>query len=180
MRIMTAESQTYLMLPGTKKLLEEDIKKRRDELIDISKQGAELWEGDQWHSSAYRDQQVRKEFAIRFLQLIDQKGGRIEVLSKPTQNDHVEIGHMVKVKLLDDIDIVEAKIPFSRIHVLTKEDAQYLGSKFDNMSEMIVSSESPLGGALIGLRRGDSATYLNKQRLQVLKEEGAISVSSLF
>jgi len=68
---VTPESPTYLMLPSTKRLLEEDIKKRRNELADISKQGAELWEGDQWHSSAYRDQQIRKELAIRFLQLID-------------------------------------------------------------------------------------------------------------
>lgn len=177
---MTPESPTYLMLPSTKRLLEEDIKKRRNELADISKQGAELWEGDQWHSSAYRDQQIRKELAIRFLQLIDQKGGRIEVLSKPAQTDHIEIGHMVKVELLDDIDVIEAKIPFSVIHILTKEDAQYLRSNFDNLNEMVVSNESPLGGALMGLRRGGKSSYLNRQRLEVLDTEDAISVSSLF
>jgi transcription elongation GreA/GreB family factor len=177
---MTAESKTYLMLPNTKRLLEEDIQKRRDELVDISKQGADLWEGDQWHSSAYRDQQVRKEFAIRFLQLIDQKGGRIEVLSKPVQDDIVEIGHMVKAKLLDDPDVIEAKIPFSVIHVLTKEDVQYLGGLFDNLSEMIVSLESPIGSALQGKKRGEVTTYLQRNRLQVLDSEDAIKASNLF
>lgn len=177
---MSTEVKNYSMLPDTKRLLEEDIEKRRDELANISKQGADLWEGDQWHSSAYRDQQVRKELAIRFLQLIDEKGGRIDILSKPTQHDCVEIGHMVKVKLLDDIDVIEAKLPFSVIHVLTKEDAQYLGSEFDNVREMIVSSESPIGKTLIGKKRGDIANYVNNLRLQVLNEEDAITTSSLF
>lgn len=177
---MSPESQTYSMLPATKKLLEEDIKRRRGELSDISKQGAELWEGDQWHSTAYREQQLKKELAIRYLQLIDQKGGKIEPLIKPQQNDFIEIGHMVKVSLPDDIDVIEAKIPFSVVHVLTKEDAQYLGGNYDNLSEMIASSESPLGKTLIGLRRGDQKIYINRQRLEVLDTEDAISVSSLF
>jgi len=177
---MTAESETYRMLPKTITLLEADIEKRRTEVLDISKQGADLWEGDQWHSTAYREQQQKKELAIRYLQLIDQKKGKIEPLSKPSQNDHVEVGHMVKVKLLDDTDVVEAGLPFSLIHVLTKEDAQYLGSEFDNIREMIVSSETPIAKVLLGLRRGDNATYLNDQRLQVLKDDDAISTSSFF
>ena len=177
---MAAESETYRMLPKTITLLEADIEKRRTEVLDISKQGADLWEGDQWHSTAYREQQQKKELAIRFLQLIDQKKGKIEPLSKPLQNDYVEIGHMVKVKLLDDIDVAQAGIPFSTIHVLTKEDAQYLGEEFDNVKEMIVSSETPIAKALLGLKRGDDATYLNGQRLHVLNDEDAISGSSLF
>lgn len=177
---MTTESETYKMLPKTITLLEADIEKRRTEVVDISKQGADLWEGDQWHSTAYREQQQKKELAIRFLQLIDQKKGKIEPLSKPSQNDCVEIGHMVKVRLLDDIDIVEAGLSFSVIHVLAKEDAQYLGGKFDNIREMIVSSETPIAKVLIGLRRGDNATYLNNQRLQILNCDDAISISSFF
>lgn len=177
---MATESETYRMLPKTITLLEADIEKRRNEVIDISKQGADLWEGDQWHSTAYREQQQKKELAIRFLQMIDQKNGKIEPLSKPSQNDYVEVGHMVKIRLLDDIDAVEARIPFSMIHVLTKEDAQYLGAEFDNIREMIVSSETPIAQVLLGLKRGDNATYLNNQRLQVLKDEDAISASSFF
>lgn len=177
---MTPESETYRVLPKTKRLLEGDIEKRRNEVMDISKQGADLWEGDQWHSTAYREQQLKKELAIRFLQLIDQKGGKIEVMTRPTQNDQIEVGHMVKVNLLDDIDIVQAGVLFSVIHLLTKEDAQYLGSEFDNLKEMVVSNESPIGKVLLGLRRGDVTTYLNNQRLQVLELEDAISVSSLF
>jgi transcription elongation GreA/GreB family factor len=168
------------MLSRSKELLEEDIKRRRSELTGISKEGADLWEGDQWHSTAYRDQQVRKEFAIRFLQLIDEKDGRIEVLSKPNQNNIVEIGHMVKVELLDDFDVVEAKIPFSVIHVLTKEDVQYLGQTFDGIVEMVVSQESPIGQSIIGLKRGDQSIYLKTQRLRVLDTDDAIEISNLF
>jgi len=173
------ESENHI-LPRTKQLLEEDIIRRRGEVAEISKQGAGIWEGDQWHSTGYREQQRKLEVAIRFLQLIDQEGGKIEVLLKPTQTDHVEVGHMVKVNLLDDQDIIEAKIPFSIVHVLTKEDVQYLGSLFDNVSEIIVSHESPLGHALIGLRRGECSSYLQKQRLQVLDIEDAIRISNLF
>ncbi len=177
---MTTESETYRMLPKTITLLETDIEKRRNEVIDISKQSADLWEGDQWHSTAYREQQQKKELAIRFLQMIDQKKGKIEPLSKPSQNNHVEVGHMVKIRLLDDIDVVEARIPFTIIHVLTKEDAQYLGAELDNIREMIVSSETPIAQALFGLKRGDNATYLKDQRLQILTGEDAISASSFF
>lgn len=177
---MVQESETYRMLPRTKTLLEADIEKRRRELAEISKEGASLWEGDQWHSTAYRQQQQKKELAIRFLQLIDQKGGKIEELAKPEQNDHVEVGHMVKVKLLNDKAVQTAGVPFSLIHVLTKEDAQYLRGEFDNVVEMVVSTDSPMGKGLLGLRRGEVKIYLQEQKLQVIDTEDAISVSYLF
>ena len=82
--------------------------------------------------------------------------------------------------MLDDIDAVEAKLPFSTIHVLTKEDAQYLGGEYDNISEMVVSAESPLGKELLGLRRGDTKEYFQNQRLQVMDTEDAITPSYLF
>lgn len=177
---MTTETEIYRMLPKTKDLLEADIEKRKKEVVDISKQGADLWEGDQWHSTAYREQQQKKDIAIRFLQMIDRLNGRIETLKKPIQNDKIEIGHMVKVKLMDDVEIARAGIPFSIIHVFSKEDVNYLKGEFDDIREMIVSNESPLGQTLIGLKRGDKATYLDNQRLQILSDEDAINASSLF
>ncbi|MFH1407952.1 MAG: hypothetical protein ABIG91_02850 [Patescibacteria group bacterium] len=178
---MKSESEVYRMLPKTKKILEADIERRRSEVREISLRGAAIaGDGDGWHSTTYRAQQVQKEVAIRYMQLVDQKGGSIEVLTKPLQNESVEIGHMVKVNLLDHLEIIEAKIPFSVIHILSKEDAQYLDKEFDNIKEMIVSNKSPIGKVLLGLKRGDNTTYLDNQRLQVLKDEDAISVSSLF
>ena len=174
------ETEIYCMLPQTKHLLEQDIEERRSEVADISRQGAELWEGDQWHSKGFREQQRKKELAIRFLQMIDQKSGRIEVLDKPKQNDHIEVGHMAKIKLLDDPDVIEANISHSTIHILSSEDALYLGKLFDNLSEMIVSLESPIGSALLGKKRGEIATYLDRNRLQILNDEDAITASNLF
>jgi len=174
------EIEVYRMLPQTKQLLENDIQRKRDELASISREGAGLWEGDQWHSTTYREQQRQKELAIRLLQMIDQKGGKIEVLDKPKQNDHIEVGHMAKIKLLDDPDVIEAKIPHSTIHVLSSEDALYLGKLFDNLNEMIVSLESPIGVALLGKKRGEIAIYLEKNKLQVLNDEDAIIASNLF
>jgi len=173
------ETGIYRMLPQTKQLLEEDIRKRKSEVVDISKEGAGLWEGDQWHSTGYREQQRKRELAIRFLQMIDGKGGRIEVLHKPEQNVHIEVGHMAKIRLLDDPDIIEARISNSIVHVLTEEDVLYLSHLFDNLNEMIVSQESPIGGALLGRMRGETATYLQGNRLQVLESEDAIRVSNL-
>jgi len=174
------ETEIYRMLPQTKQLLEKDIRKRRSEVVDISKEGAGLWEGDQWHSTGYREQQRKRELAIRLLQMIDEKSGKIEVLHKPKQDNHIEVGHMAKIKLLDDPDIIEAGISNSIVHILTKEDVLYLGQLFDNLGEMIVSQESPIGGALLGRMRGEVATYLQGNRLQVLESKDAIRVSNLF
>jgi transcription elongation GreA/GreB family factor len=174
------ENVVFRMLPRTKQLLEDDIDKRREELKNISGQGADIWEGDQWHSTTYREQQRMRELAIRYLQMIDSEEGRIEELSEPTQNEHVEVGHMVKVELLDDEDVIEQKVPYSLIHVLTKEDVQYLGKDFDNVTEMVISADSPVGKTLLGLRRGDTKTYVEDRRLHVLDEDDAISTSSLF
>jgi len=138
---MSVESGIRYLLPRTRELLEKDIQSRREKATSISRQGTDIWEGDQWHSSAYRTQQNRKEVAILFLQLID-RGLRLENLPKPTQTDHVQIGHMVKVRLLDDPEIAQAAIPYSIVHVLTKEDSQYLGPLFDGLHEMIVSHET--------------------------------------
>ncbi len=168
------------MLPQTKKLLEEDIRRRRSEVDDISKTGAGLWEGDQWHSTAYREQQCQKELAIRLLQMIDSKNGKIEEIPRPLQNTLVEVGHMVKISLLDDPDIIAAGIQSSLVHVLTIEDAFYLGGSFDNLKEMIVSPVSPIGSALLGKKREEIGTYLQSNRFQVLGDKDAIRISNLF
>ncbi|MFH1407947.1 MAG: hypothetical protein ABIG91_02825 [Patescibacteria group bacterium] len=176
---MTPEAKIYHILPRTKQLLQEDIKNRKEEATEISKEGADLWEGDQWHSTAYREQQNRKEIAIRYLQLID-NGTIFENLSKPKQVEHVEIGHMIKVKLLDDPDAIEARVPYTLIHIFTHFDSKYLDSQFDGVSEIIVSNETPIGKALIGRERGDKTTYLQNLRLEILNSEDAIQISSLF
>ncbi len=174
------EIEIYHMLPRTKQLLEDDILRRRAELSDISQQGAEIWEGDQWHSTTYREQQRRRELAIRLLQLIDQKSGKIDVLNKPRQNNQIELGHMAKVMLLDDPDVLEVGIPYSLIHVLSSEDVLYLGQLFDNIREMVVSQESPIGNALLGRGRNEIATYLQVNRLKILGDKDAIKTSYLF
>mgnify|MGYP001565000190 CR=1 FL=1 len=173
-------TEIYRMLPRTKSLLGEDIKKRRSTVADISREGAGLWEGDQWHSTTYREQQRQRELAIRHLLMIEQKGGKIEALPKPSQNTQIEVGHMVKISLLDDPDIKEAEISFSLVHVLTTEDAFYLGKLFDNVKEMVVSHVSSIGSTLLGRKRGEIVTYLPGNRLQVLGDEDAIRVSNLF
>lgn len=176
---MTPESKIVYILPRTKELLKEDIKERKNSAKDISKEGANLWEGDQWHSTTYREQQNRKEIAIRYLQLID-KGEIFEDLPQPGQTKTIEVGHMVKAKLLDDQEIINAKIPFTLIHIFSSYDSRYLSTLFDDLNEMIVSDETPIGKALLGKQRGDKTTYLEKQRIEILESEDAIQISSLF
>ena len=168
------------MLPVTKKLLEQDIERRRSAVVDITKQGASIWEGDQWHSTTFREQQRQRELAIRFLQMIDQKSGKIEVIHKPEQNTYIELGHMAKVKLLDDSEMIEARIPYSLVHILTSEDVLYIGKLFGNLNEIVVSYSSPIGGALLGKRRGEVTTYLQGSRIEVLDDIDAIEASNLF
>jgi len=176
---MSPESKIYLILPRTKELLKEDVNIRREEARKISKEGANLWEGDQWHSTTYRQQQLRKEIAIRYLQLID-NGAIFENLEKPKQVESVEVGHMVKVNFLDDEEIKAAKIPFTRVHIFTKFDSQYLQGQFDDINEILVSNESPIGKALINRKRGEKIIYLKGLRLEILDSKDSIETSSLF
>jgi hypothetical protein len=175
------EPETYRMLPKTAELLKEDIAVRRKELDNVSQQGNEIWSGgDQWHSTTFKNQQQRQEVTMLFLQLATRKEGKTEVLQKPSQTETVEIGHMIKVKLPDDQDIIEAGVEHSLIHLLSEDDAHYLGPLFDGLREMVAADISPLGKALTGLRRGMTAKYLKDSRLQVLDTEDAIQVSNLF
>lgn len=174
------------MLPKTRVAFDKDLESRQKRVITISQTGADLWEGDQWHSTTYREQQSEKERAIRHLQMLTPKLGILETLPKPQQNDTVEVGHMVKVKLPNDPEIAKAGVEHTLVHVLAPDDFVYLGDAFDGIQEMIIPFTSPLAKALIGLKRGEKGLYYmegkgkEEARVQVLDIEDAIALSSLF
>jgi transcription elongation GreA/GreB family factor len=176
---MEIGSRFYYMLPKTATLLKENVERKRAGLKNMSGKGAEIWEGDQWHSTSYREHERQKELAMRLLQRVDIED-RIDILPRPIQSDIIEIGHMVQVVLPDDEEVVRAGIPWALIHILTPLDAQYISPLFNNLGEMVISNESPLGKTLIGQKRGSIATYRPNQKLQVLDTPEAIMVSNLF
>lgn len=171
--------ETNRMLLQTKTLLLADINRRYAVAEAISISGAGIWEGDQWHSTTYREQQREKMVALCVLGMVASKSINIEIISPPEQNDHVETGHMVKARLPDDLDFLESKVPFIVIHILTSTDAIYFG-KEDDPAEMVISDQSPLGKALLGMRSGESRIYIGNNQVRILNEEDSIAISSYF
>jgi transcription elongation GreA/GreB family factor len=46
-----------------------------------------------------------------------------------------------------------------------------LGDRFDSLNEMVVSTKSPLGQALLGATRGQTVKYNNGFRVCILNKE---------
>jgi hypothetical protein len=178
---MGAEIARSNVLPRTKKLLDSDLIAREQDIRNTTTQGASAFgDGDGWHSTTYRELERQKVVGIYYLLALKEKAGVIEILQKPSQNDQVEIGHMVKAKLFNDPVVVEAGVPYSIIHILPELDVKYLHNEFDGIEKIIVSNESPIGKALIGLKRGEKTEYLSNQILQIMDDDDAIRASSLF
>lgn len=151
-----------LITPLTQTLLN----KKGEELENASKQlGQKYGEitgsggGDAEHDEIAM--RVLDEWDQARRQLVEFKGsyGLAEVFEAPKQNDKVEIGHRVEVFFAGDENDKAYATIVTPINLSVLSDLQKVdGSKaFDNETEMIVSSESPLGSALLGHKRGESA-----------------------
>ena len=170
------------VLPVTITLAETDLQQKQAALDAISLTGNDFWGGggDQWHGTGYREQQRQKDLAEVHRNEAEKLFKSLVVMDRPTQDIRVQLGHSVQVRFMDDEELLEAGVVFTTVHLMSSPDRILLGSRFDNMNEMIVSKETPIGKGLLSRTRGDIATYGRGMRAQILDLQEAIRVSYLF
>jgi hypothetical protein len=123
--------------------------------------------------------------------------GAREVLSVPNQFNSVQVGHVVRVKLIGDPYM--KGVASTKIHLVTSADKKALDIYFkdkeeqlqtydDGKNQMIVSSSTSLGKVLIGRKKGDRGYYegINdydekvNYRFEIIDAEDSINVTPLF
>lgn len=179
------------MLPWTIKMLKaQEADFRAKKISHLTASGQESDDGDADDSEFFRLAHAESQIA-EFLEKTSTSllAGANE-LQRPGQNVTVQLGHMVKVRLLDDPDAVDLGIKETIIHLLSTADAQVLNkvlandSRFtDRVSQLIVSIDSPLGQALVGRERGETFTYQGGHeefRARVLRGNEAIEATYFF
>lgn len=179
------------MLPWTIKMLRHQEEAYREKKVNhLVASGQEANDGDADDSEFFRLAHAESQVA-EFLEKTSASllAGASE-LQRPEQNMTVELGHMVKVRLLDDPDAVDMGIKETVIHLLSTGDAQILSKVLisdqrfvDRVSQLIVSIDSPLGKALLGRTRGETFFYQGGHeqfRARVLNVEDAINATYFF
>lgn len=173
---------TVPVLPITISLAETDLQQKQVALDAISLTGNDFWGGggDQWHGTGYREQQRQKDLAEVYRNEAEKLLKSLVVMDRPIQDIRVQLGHSVQVRFLDDDDLLEAGIISTVVHLMSSPDRILLGSRFDNMREMIVSTETSIGKGLLMKERGDITTYGRGMRAEILDFHNSICVSYLF
>ena len=110
---------------------------------------------------------------------------RIRLLEKPTQYNRIIIGHSMLIDIPGNDEIKELRKKYGkdfspRLHLLSDFDLKYLKTIMDGEKEFIASYTSPIGKALLGLRRGEQGIYNNRFKVIVIDQEDSIQTSSLF
>lgn len=164
------------MLSSTKDKLAVKVQSLRQKLRDLEVSSADAHSGDAWHSSSYRilitEQDSVRAMLMQEMESLD----NAEIISVPTQTDVVEIGHVVKVKFLDDEEFSPKQT--IRVHILGSRDTQFIDT--DDQHSIVISAKSPIGKSLLGHQRGDEVTYLDGLRARLVSTEDAIEVSGYF
>lgn len=143
--------------------LEENYK---NEVSKISKELSETYAnatGDGYHDETVQLFEREKQNAQLRLQRISDLLRTAEVQEEPAQFETVELGHSVRVNLLDDPDANEPV----EVTILTSANLQVFENEFDMEKKLLVSDKSPLGGALIGSKVDQVVPYNGRFRAEI-------------
>lgn len=128
------------------KEIEELREKIRKNNVDISEFISDDAYGDGWHDNFAYEQAINKESSLLY-ELDKKKRGlsKIEIVTKKNNNNKVELGSVVTVKIGEDL-----------------EKYKLIGNTVSNFNEVIpnITLNSPLGKAIFNKKSGDIFSYL--------------------
>lgn len=156
------------LLPISIKILHDDIADTKTQAAAAKRGGMDDMGGDAYHDETFLSAENAYHTITIIGKYISDSLGTGELLERPVQFDTIQIGHVVKVRFLNDPDIDKDSIV--TIHLVSSGDKKALSSyaksditfksKYDNgLSSMIISVDTVLGQSLQTRKRGDRGVY---------------------
>jgi transcription elongation GreA/GreB family factor len=151
------------------------VHQAKDQAATEAFQGKGMGDGDQFHSTAGRSGELQAHLLKQRAGYVDELLRASMVIDVPDQTDTISLGHKVLVEFDDDPDVIV------EVHILGKADQEYFTpagwKEIDMRTRMIVSTQSSVGKALLGAKRGSLVKFNGDGAVMVQDTPDAISVS---
>jgi len=148
-----------VMMPQSFELMKRKIFDLEERLATTRMKKGEFGkDGDPWDDPVLYELEREEKTLMRSISEARDALNGTEVMRTPEQTDSVSLGHKVKVKLPDDEYAPREGI---FVTLVTQNDAILLADKygFDRDENIVLSTATPLGGAILGARRGEAVKY---------------------
>lgn len=154
-----AQETPNVMMPQSFELMRRRISELEERLSTTRMKKGEFGkDGDPWDDPVLYELEREEKTLMRSISEAKDAFNGTEVMKTPEQTDFVTLGHKIKVKLPDDEYAPSEGIS---VTLVTQNDAVLLAEKygFDRDVNIVVSTATPLGGAILGAKRGETVKY---------------------
>ena len=154
-----AQETPNVMMPQSFELMRRRISELEERLATTRmKKGEFGQDGDPWDDPVLYELEREEKTLMRSISEARDTFNGTEVMRTPEHTDFVVLGHKIKVKLPDDKYAPKEGIV---VTLVTQNDAILLADKygFDRDINIVVSTATALGGAILGAKQGETVKY---------------------